>query len=207
MSLALIVGSILCVTPSALHSDEVFANAESTKPLKAGAAAPDASLRTLDGKSILLSEVSNGKKTALIFYRGGWCPFCNTHLKELAVVEEDLKNMGFQIVALSPDTPESIAKMLGKTKVSYTLLSDSKAEATKRFGIAFRVDDNTFSMYRDRFRLDLEKESGESHHILPVPSVFLIDGKRQIRYAYSNPDYKVRLKGADILTAAKGISN
>lgn len=207
MSIALVIGAFLVAAPFDIVSDEVYPNAESTKPLKAGAASPEANLRTLEGKPIRLSEVTEGKKTALVFYRGGWCPFCNAHLAELAKVEGGLKSMGFQIIALSPDVPEEINKTLGKTKVGYTILSDSKAEATKRFGIAFRVDDQTFTMYRDRFKIDLEKSSGETHHILPVPSVFLIDGKKQIRFAYSNPDYKVRLKSAEIFAAAKGIGD
>ncbi|GIK32524.1 MAG: hypothetical protein HND43_02770 [Armatimonadetes bacterium] len=44
---------------------------------------------------------------------------------------------------------------------------------------------------------------GEIHHILPVPSVFLIDKLEKIVFAYSNPDYKVRLNGDELMKAAQ----
>lgn len=56
---------------------------------------------------------------------------------------------------------------------------------------------------KDSFHVDLETYSGEKHHILPVPSVFLIDAKGKIVYVHSNPDYKVRMKGTEIVAAAK----
>lgn len=182
---------------------EVAKSAADAKPLKVGAAAPNSTLRGIDGKSIELKEVLAGKPTVLIFYRGGWCPFCNVHLSELSKVEGDLRGLGFQIVAISPDTPEELNKTLDKDHLTYRLFSDSKALALRSFGVAFRVDDQTFTTYRDRFKIDLERSSGEQHHILPVPSVFLIDKGGKIVFLYSNPDYKVRLKGPEILKAAK----
>lgn len=185
--------------------DDVAVTAAETKPLKVGVKAPSASLSTLEGKSITTSEVLAGKPTAFVFYRGGWCPYCNAHFAELAKAETELQKLGVKIVAISPDLPSELVKTKDKNKVGYQLYSDSKADAAKKFGIAFRVDDQTFTMYRDRFKIDLEKSSGETHHILPVPSVFLMDEEGTIRFMFSNPDYKVRLKAADLLDAARAL--
>lgn len=182
---------------------EVAKSATEAKALKVGAMAPDADLKDLDGKPVKLKSLISGKPTAVIFYRGGWCPYCNVHLSELVDVEAQLRAEGFQLLALSPDTPGELKKTMVNEKVTYRLLSDSSAVAMKRFGIAFRVDDDTYSMYRDRFKIDLEKSSGEKHHILPVPSVFLIDKNGKITFVYSNADYKVRLNGSELLKAAR----
>ena len=37
---------------------------------------------------------------------------------------------------------------MGEVNMDYTLLSDSLMEASKAFGIAFRLDDETFSGYK-----------------------------------------------------------
>lgn len=144
-----------------------------------------------------------GKKTVLIFYRGGWCPYCNTYLQELAQMEAEVRDMGFQIIALSPDTPDELKKTMDKAETTYNLYSDSSAEAMRRFGVAFRLDDETFTMYRDRFGIDLEASSGQQHHILPVPAVFVIDAAGMITFSHSNPDYKVRLRGEEFKAALK----
>lgn len=193
------MGAALALAPQG----EVAATAAEAKPLKVGVQAPNSTLRTMGGKLVELKDVLKGKFTALIFYRGGWCPFCNRHLSDLAKIESDLRDMGVQIIAISPDTPEELKKTLDKDSLTYQLFSDSKAQAMRNFGVAFRVDDPTVSMYKDRFDIDLERSSGESHHILPVPSVFLIDKLEKIVFAYSNPDYKVRLNGDELLKAAQ----
>ncbi len=185
---------------SRLSQDEVPNRAEDIKPVKVGAKVPVATLSTLKGIRTSLADVIGGKPSVIIFYRGGWCPYCNVHLAELAKVEAEVKAKGYQLVAISPDTPEELNKTIGKGKLTYTLLSDSSADAMKKFGIAFRVDDETFKMYRDRFKIDLEKASGQTHHYLPVPAVFAVKGG-VINFVYTNPDYKVRLKGADLIKA------
>ena len=197
--------AVACTGVGSSLQGEVAKSAAEAKPLKVGTAAPNSTLREVDGKTVELKQVLGGKPTVLIFYRGGWCPFCNAHLSELAKVEGDLRAMGFQIVAISPDTPAELNKTLDKDHLTYRLFSDTNATSLRNFGVAYRLDDQTFTMYRDRFNIDLESSSGEKHHILPVPSVFLIDKHGKIGFAYSNPDYKVRMKGADIVQHAKKI--
>jgi len=184
-----------------LHAD-VAPNAESTRPLKAGVATPNPKLRSLDGKATDLKTVVAGKPTVLVFYRGGWCPYCNVHLQELGNAQDQLRGLGYQIVALSPDVPAELAKSIDKNDVEYTLLSDSDSNASQAFGVAFQVPQDLVDTYKNSYKIDLEKASGNQRHILPVPAVFLIkDGK--VVYSYSNPDYKVRLKAAELIAAAK----
>lgn len=189
------------IATTLVNQDVVPTDAREIKPLQVGQAAPEADLTSLQGDKVKLATQLNGKPTVLAFYRGGWCPFCNVHLSELGQIADEVKAKGVQIIGISPDTPAELEKSIGKNKIEYTLLSDSKADAMRKFGIAFRVDDETFTTYRDRFKIDLEKASGEKHHYLPVPAVFVINAKGVITFAYSNPDYKVRLKGQDILKA------
>lgn len=189
--------------PAAIQG-EVAVTAAKAIPLKVGAKVPDSTLHGLDAKETTLKRVLGGKPTVLIFYRGGWCPFCNAHLSDLAKIEGDVRARGYQIVAISPDTPAELNKTMTKDHLTYRLFSDSSAEAMKKFGVAFRVDDGTFTKYRDQYKIDLERSSGQSHHILPVPSVFVVDREGVIVFAHSDADYKVRLKGEEILKAIGG---
>jgi len=161
---------------------------------------PDATLQALNGKNVSLTNILKRKRTVLIFYRGGWCPYCNAHLSDLVTIEKQVTDRGFQIIAISPDTPSELNKTLTKDHLNYKLFSDSSAEAMKKFGVAYRLDDPTFTKMRDSFGVDLEKSSGQTHHILPVPSVFVVGKDGKIVYVHSNPDYKVRLKGSEILS-------
>ncbi len=110
--------------------------------------------------------------------------------------------MGFQIVGISPDTPAELAKTSKLHDLRYKLLSDSRADAIKSLGLAFKVDDNTVAMYKERFNLDLERSSGETHHILPVPAVLIVDRAGTIQFVHFDPDYKKRISRKDLLEAA-----
>jgi peroxiredoxin len=174
-------------------------SAADAKPLAVGANAPDSMVMGLDGKSVSLSHILKHKKTVLIFYRGGWCPYCNAHLSDLATIEDKVAAKGFQIIAISPETPEELNKTMTKDHLNYRLFSDSSADAMKKFGVAYRLDDTTYLKMRDSYGVDIEKSQGQTHHILPVPSVFVIDKDGKIKFVHANPDFKVRLKGDEIL--------
>ncbi|MGH2569205.1 MAG: hypothetical protein ACRDGA_12785, partial [Bacteroidota bacterium] len=51
--------------------------------------------------------------------------------------------------------------------------------------------------------IDLEDASGESHHLLPVPAVFIVGTDGVIRFSYVNPNYRVRIDPDVLLAAAK----
>jgi peroxiredoxin len=176
--------------------------AEAVKPLDVGAKAPSAVVRRPDGRAVEMSTLYASKPTVLIFYRGGWCPYCNVHLGEVAKIEADLTKLGYQVLAVSPDKPEALRASLDKGGYTYDLLSDSDASLISAYGLGFRVDDATVEKYRG-FGIDLDAASGRNHHILPVPAVYIVDKQGVIRFAHYDPDYKKRLANADLLAAAR----
>ena len=105
-------------------------------------------------------------------------------------------------MALSADRPAKLGETLQKNMLSYTLLSDARMLASRAYGIAFHLDDASVERYLG-FGIDLEDVSGEKHHLLPVPSVFLVDTDAVIRFAYSNPDYKERIRTDALMAAAR----
>ena len=175
-----------------------------TKPLAQGDSIPEVALRTEDDKEVSLRKLVAVKPSVLIFYRGGWCPFCNRHLQALAGIEKELNEAGVQLLAISPDQPAKLRTTPKRDQLGYRLLSDSAALAAQAFGIAFKVDDATVEKYKG-FKIDLDAASGHSHHLLPHPAVFVVDTQGVIRFAHVNSDYKVRLAPAKILEAARAI--
>jgi peroxiredoxin len=170
------------------------------QPLAVGARAPVFSATTQDGVPRTFTPDSYRKPTVILFYRGGWCPYCNAQLSDLRLIEPKLRAHGFEIVFLSTDRPELLYSSLKAQDIHYTLLSDSHLDAARAFHIAYHVDDATRAKQR-RYGVDLEATTGTKQHELPVPSVFIVDTSGIIRFVYSNPDYRVRL-GAQALWAA-----
>lgn len=176
--------------------------AQELRPLMIGDAIPDLTLKNANGENLHLRSAAEEQPLVLIFYRGSWCPYCNRHLGQLQEIDPQLRELGYRIVAVSPDLPEYLVKSIEKDHLTYTMLSDSSMEAAKAFGLAFTVDSDTLEKYKG-YGIDLEAASGETHHMLPVPAVFLIGQDGIIDFVYVNPDYKSRLDPAVLLAAAK----
>lgn len=182
---------------------DIPAKAEDVHPIMVGQMVPDdIQIRDIDGNEIKLNDVIKKKPTLLIFYRGSWCPYCNTHLAALRDIERPLEKMGFQIIALSPDLPEYLKKSTDKFDLKYKLYSDAAMNAAKALGLAYEVDEKTRDLYVD-YGIDLEKNSGQSHHLLPVPAAILVNPFGKVTFTFVAPDYKVRVENDVLLAAAK----
>jgi peroxiredoxin len=183
----------LPMAASTVLAQSIAETPNQVRPLLLGSSLPQANLRTLEGDAITLKDAVGGQPALLVFYRGGWCPYCNLQLQGLRLIRDKLDALGYRMIAISPDSPESMRATLDKTPIEYTLLSDSKAEAITAFGLAFRVDDDTLTKYQG-YGIDLEKAAGgESHHALPVPAVYLVDAEGTLQFSYVHPDYTVRM--------------
>lgn len=171
-------------------------------PILTGTAIPDVGLQSVNGDSVQLMELVNEQPAVLIFYRGGWCPYCSKHMAQLQDIHSDLVDLGYQVLAISPDQPQFLKESLQDQDLGYTLLSDSDMRASKAFGIAFKVDDETIERYKNN-GLDLAERSGHDHYLLPAPAVFLVNPGGLVTFQYVNPDYKTRIKSEVLLAAAK----
>ncbi len=196
--------ALLAVDKETSATAKIPDSAQKVRPLLIGAPVPDITLKTSNNEAFDLRQHSVDKPSVLVFYRGGWCPFCNRHLAGLGQIESKLADLGYQILAISPDRPAMLAKSLDKTKVSYTLLSDSRMQAAQAFGIAFQLQEPMLKMLAN-YNIDVEDASGQTHHQLPVPSVFIVGKDGKIGFTYVNPDYKVRLDADVMLAAAKAV--
>lgn len=192
----------LIVAFPAEAQDSYADEATDVKPVLTGTTIPNSTVKNIHGESVEINDLISKKPTVLIFYRGGWCPYCNAHLAELQKIEQNLVSMGYQILAVSPDRPEKLKESISKHDLEYTLLSDSPMDLTKAFGLAYKVDEKTVNQYKEN-GMDLKKNSGYDHHLLPVPAVYLINPDGLITFQYVNPDYTTRIDSDVLQTAAE----
>lgn len=169
-------------------------------PLLIGEKIPDIILKSSEGTDVQLADLLKKKKSILVFYRGGWCPYCNMHLQALAEAEKQILDQGFQIIAISPDAPANLKTTAEKDKVRYTLLSDSKGELIKAVGIAFEAPENYKSVINVH-------SNGVNTNLLPVPSVFVVTTENEILFEYIAPDFKHRISAELLVSVLKSLNN
>lgn len=97
--------------------------------------APDLPLPDTDGISHRISEFTASGPAVLVYARGAHCPFCLRQLSDYADRYSEFKRAGVEVVALSPESQRKSRRLRTGLKLPFTVLSDSKLEAARAFGL------------------------------------------------------------------------
>jgi peroxiredoxin len=157
------------------------------------------SLTDATGAPVTLDELVDSGPAVIVFYRGGWCPYCNlalrTYQRELL---PELGAFGARLVAISPQSPDQSLSTVEKAELDFTVLSDPGNRVAHRVGIVFQQADEVLEAQR-KLGLDLAQVNAEGSTQLPRPSVLIVDKDRTVRFVDVQPDYTARTEVADIL--------
>ena len=181
-----------------LHA-QIPENPEDISPLLIGESLPDSDLLDENGAVVSLNEIIKSKPTVLVFYRGGWCPYCNRQLSGLVDLEEEIINLGYQIIAISPDDYQNLKPTTKADHLNYTIYADVDAQLIQKIGIAFKASERTQSYIS-------KKTIGMTTEILPVPTVLIIDPDGKILFEYISPNYKERISSELLLAVLKNLN-
>lgn len=176
------------------------------QPLEVGASLPDnLPVKLANGSDYDLNSAIARQPTVLIYYRGGWCPFCNAHLRDLQQSVPALKQMGYQLLAVSTDKVEALASYEETSDLDYLLLADPGLELATTLGLKFKVVteyiDHLGSLPPGR-AFDLEAQNGG---FLVTPAAFVLDQSGVIQFAYANNNYAVRIGQEALVEAARAV--
>lgn len=172
-------------------------NPNDISPLLIGEIIPAAMLQNINGDEIDLAQKFKSKPTVLIFYRGGWCPFCSKQLASLQEISSGLVDLGYQIIAVSTDKPEILQYTKETESLNYELLSDSNLKLAMEMGLAFKAP-KSYNQFLP------ETTGGKNINLLlPVPAVFIVDKMGKINFEYINPNYKERINPKLLMSVAE----
>lgn len=171
------------------------------RALPAGSAAP-AQLTLPDalGRPVRLADLWQRGPLVLLFYRGGWCPYCNLELRAWQQKLPALQALGASLVAVSPQTPDYSLSTAEKNELAFPVLSDSSLAASDAFGITFTLPPELVELY-GRAGNDLPVVNGNGQWALPLPATYVIDRSGRIAFAHVEADYRERAEPADVMRA------
>ena len=155
------------------------------------------------GEPVTLDELIAAGPAVIVFYRGGWCPYCNlalrTYQRDLLPQLDAFKA---RLVAISPQSPDQSLTTVEKAGLEFTVLSDPGSRLAARIGIAFQQAEEVLDAQR-RLGLELQSVNAEGMTQLPMPTVLIVDADRVVRFVDIQPDYTARTEVTDILHALR----
>jgi peroxiredoxin Q/BCP len=101
--------------------------------LSPGDTAPDFTLTSDTGEQVTLSGL-RGRKVIVYFYPAAMTPGCTKQACDFTDSLDSLKGAGYEVLGISPDKPEKLAKFRERDHLSLTLLSDPAKETLGAYG-------------------------------------------------------------------------
>ncbi|NOR56248.1 MAG: redoxin domain-containing protein [Sulfurovum sp.] len=138
------------------------------------------------------------------FYRGGWCPYCNLELKAFQDVLPQIKELGAQLVAISPNLPDKSLSSIEKHALGFQVLSDVQNKVSRQFGLVYTLDVKLQPLYT-QMGIDLPEFNGDESYELPLPATYVVDSKGIIKLAFAPADYTQRLDPNKVIEILKGL--
>src|SRR5271166_5341725 len=150
--------------------------------IKAGDVLEPFTLDDATGTPVSLDQIVENGPAVIVFYRGGWCPYCNlalrTYQQELL---PQLAAFGARLIAISPQPPDESLSTVERAALEFTVLSDPGSRLADRIGIAFEQADDVLAAQR-KLGLDLAKVNAEGALRLPRPTVLVVDQDLTARF-------------------------
>lgn len=167
----------------------------------AGDPMEDFTLPDANGVDVSLSQLVADGPAVLVFYRGGWCPFCNLALNQYqAELVPALERYGATLAAISPQKPDESLTTAEKHGLHFAVLSDAGARTARRLGVAFEPTEDVLEAQR-ALGLELTEGNAEGSTAIPMPTVLVVDSNRTVRFADVQADYTSRTEVSEILAA------
>src|SRR6478735_9386103 len=137
--------------------------------LKIGDAAPDFSLKGVDGKTYTLADFKDAPVLMVVFL-SNHCPYSHAAETRLLPLVKEMKECGLATVAINPNSPEAIS--IGE--LGYSKYNDSYDEMKlyakdQGFTFPYLYDGDT-------------QKTAKAYGALCTPHVFIFDRERKLRY-------------------------
>lgn len=171
--------------------------------LNVGDKAPHFTLTNAVGEEISLENELKKGPVVLVWYRGGWCPYCNINLHYL---QEELPNFnaqGANLLALSPELPDQSINTAEKNELDFQVLSDVGNEVAREYGVVFKLTDEVAQRYNESFGLN--NHNGDESNELPLAATYIINTDGTISYAFLDVDYRNRAEPSEITEFLKSM--
>lgn len=170
--------------------------------LNVGETAPDFTLPNAIGNDVALQDLLTKGNVVLTFYRGAWCPYCSRQLHEYQKRLGDIQGLGAQLVAISPQAPDSSLSQSQKHNLEFEILSDHHNQVAAEFGLRFDMPEEHIELLEQVGASYFEFNHNDDRTV-PVAATYVLDQQGVIRWCFVDRNYRRRAEPDDIIAALK----
>jgi len=187
-------------------ADQEMADAEALRTMpQPGDIAPGFSLLDQNGVAVGLADRLALGPVALLFVRGGWCPFCTLSLRAWQGALPRLHDAGGDLLVVSPQRVDVCGMVAERDLLAYSMLSDPGGAVSDRYGIMIDLPEVIRPLYL-RLGHDLPRINGTGNWRLPRSSTFVIARDGRIALAHAAQTQRHRLEPDAAIEAVRRLA-
>ena len=141
----------------------------------------------------------------LVFFRGGWCPFCTLTLRAWQEALPALRRAGGQLLAVSPQPSQGCAQMADRDMLDFRVLSDQGNQVAAAYGVAHEMPEGLRPFYL-KLGHDLPRINGTGDWVTPLPATFVIRPDGRVARAHVGPLVHQRLEPMEAVATVQEIA-
>lgn len=169
-----------------------------------GEYAPEFDLpNAIGGHTSLYDSLQKGP-VVLVWYRGGWCPYCNLQLQHIQTKLAEIHEAGGQVIAISPELPDMTMTTKERHMLEFQVLSDIDNKVADKYKLAYTVPDYVVDHYD--LSVKLNDHNGNDSNRLPLAVTYVINRDGKVEYAFLDADYKNRATPEEIISVLNSIN-
>jgi len=167
--------------------------------IQKGDKATNFTLTNATGEAVTLYDELKKGPVILMWYRGGWCPYCNLTLKAMQDMLPQFEAGGAQLMALTPELPDKSMSTAEKNALAFEVLTDNDNTVARDYGVVFKLTDDVKAYYEKGF--GLSEYNGNDKGELPLGATYVIGTDGIVTYAFLDADYRNRAEPIEVLNA------
>lgn len=142
-------------------------------------------------RTVNLKKLSGENGIVLYFMRSAdWCQYCIFQLAEISQRGSIIEDTGYNIVIVSNDTIQKLARFSRKYNFPYPMIADTQSEIIKAFGL-----------------FNTNYQPGTTYYGIAHPAIYIIGKDGLILDKIFDKDFKVRATVSDIRTALDSVGD
>ena len=157
------------------------------------------------GRFVTLADLHERRPLVISFNRGSWCPYCRHELESWRDALPALHAAGGELAVIVGEVAGRAEEIAATIEGDVAVLCDVDHGAALELGLAFHAGHELLQRYQD-CGLNLADIYGSGSGLLPIPATFVIDIGGIVRFAFVNPDFRVRAEPRDVIAAVASLS-
>ncbi len=177
---------------------EDLRSSDAVPGIPVGSTAPLFELTSGAGETVALRDQLSMGPVVLVFYRGGWCPYCHLHLAELHEALQEIRSLGASLIAVSPQRPDDSLSLAELLELGFEVLSDPDQRVIRDYNLQFELPEALHDWYSG-MGMGLDEQNADGTWNLPVPVTFVLDRTGNVAAAHVDPNYRERMSAEAVL--------